>query len=69
MTNAERRAVNPGDDDETHGIMSWADLNSFDSNEFEPELQGLYKHVVVNFDTGAAVSTVPSERVWKVRIR
>ena len=59
MTNAERRAANPGDADETHGIMSWADLNSFESKEFEPELQGLYKHVVVNFDTGAAVSTVP----------
>ena len=38
MTNAERRAANPGDADETHGIMSWADLNSFESKEFEPEL-------------------------------
>jgi hypothetical protein len=65
MTNAERRAANPGDDDETHGIMSWADLNSFESKEFEPEIQGLYKHVVVNFDTGAAVSTVPLKEFGK----
>ena len=60
MTNAERRAVITAadeDDDESHGIMR--DLNSFEPHEFEPEVHGLFKHVVVNFDTGAAVSTVP----------
>ena len=35
------------------------DLLSFGSNGSDPEIHGLYKHVVVNFDTGAAVSTVP----------
>ena len=34
------------------------DLLSFGSNGSDPEIHGLYKHVVVNFDTGAAVSTV-----------
>ena len=34
------------------------DLLSFGSNVSDPEIHGLYKHVVVNFDTGAAVSTV-----------
>ena len=35
------------------------DLLSFGSNGSDPDFHGLYKHVVVNFDTGAAVSTVP----------
>ena len=35
------------------------DLLSFGSSGSDPEIHGMYKHVVVNFDTGAAVSTVP----------
>jgi len=35
------------------------DLLSFGSNGSDPDFHGLYKHVVINFDTGAAVSTVP----------
>ena len=37
------------------------DLLSFGSNGSDPDFHGLYKHVVVNFDTGAAVSTSGGE--------
>ena len=42
------------------------ELLSFGSTGSEPDIQGFHKHVAVNFDTGAAVSTDPR---WKLRKR
>lgn len=63
-TNRERREDTPDEDDlygdGSHGVLR--DLSSLVSSGDEPEIQGVYKHVIVNFDTGAEVSTV-QERV------
>lgn len=69
MTNQERRLYRRTDDDTdgdegTHGILR--DLSSLVSNGDESEeTNGFFKHVVVNFDTGAAVSTVPKKDFGK----